>query len=413
MSKECGPSLPAVDLDTQIGSAMDTVKDSFVGSAAGGIADGISGLKSSLEGLTDGIKSKVEAAVPEIPQPEANLQAEMTAMMSSLDNPGEFLSKLKGIKDKFGSAVDIDSMFDNLGLDKGKLEELSGNFDKVLGDASVLARQSAEGRTSLIGDLGSLAGGDLSSVDSLLGKIPSITKPGFDSKKILDDICTAVPNIDLDKEGNFVKKGVPTKEPSEDGEAVEEASEANNTAAPEKDKQPSDNLENSQNVILNPDGEKAKEIEKVYSEELQTLRPLLAETLAEQSKIFSNRDYIFRLQNENNRRFRKPSQTKREQNIENIKRTREENRILIRKTTAQSALIQFKFETIEYRKSKAYFDAGLISQEPKKVTTTFETIHEKTFFGNYSSIQSQIEALPDLVITGEKVDRVDFSKDTD
>ena len=43
MSKECGPSLPAIDLDTQIGSAMDTVKDSFVGSAAGGIADGISG----------------------------------------------------------------------------------------------------------------------------------------------------------------------------------------------------------------------------------------------------------------------------------------------------------------------------------------------------------------------------------
>ena len=132
MSKDCGPSLPAVDLDTQIGSAMDTVKDSLVGSAAGGIADGISGLKSSLEGLTDGIKSKVEAAVPEIPKPEANLQAEMTGMMSSLDNPGEFLSKLKNIKEKFGPTVDIDSMFDNLGLDKVKLEGLSNNFDKVL-----------------------------------------------------------------------------------------------------------------------------------------------------------------------------------------------------------------------------------------------------------------------------------------
>ena len=247
----------------------------------------------------------------------------------------------------------------------------------------------------------------------MLGKIPSITKPGFDSKKILDDICTAVPNIDLDKEGNFVKKGVPTKEPSEDGEAVEEASEANNTAAPEKDKQPSDNLENSQNVILNPDGEKAKEIEKVYSEELQTLRPLLAEILATQSKIYSNKDYVFRLQKENNRRRRKPSQSKREQNIENIKRVKQETRILIRTTTAQNALVQLKYKTIEYRKSKAYFDAGLISQEPKKVTTTYEFIHEQTFFGNYSSIQSQIEALPDLVITGEKVDRVDFSKDTD
>ena len=413
MSKDCGPSLPAIDLDSQIGSAMDTVKDSFVGSAAGGIADGISGLKSNLEGLTDGIKSKVEAAVPEIPQPEANLQAEMTAMMSSLDNPGEFLSKLKNIKDKFGSAVDIDGMFDNLGLDKGKLEGLSNNFNKVLGDADVLARQAAEGRSSLVGDLGSLAGGNLSSIDNLLGKIPSITKPGFDSKKILDDICTAVPNIDLDKDGNFVKKGVPTKEPSEDGEAVEEASEANNTAAPEKDQQPSDNLENSQNVILNPDGDKAKEIEKVYSEELQTLRPLLAECLQNQSIVATERDKVIKLQRENNRKFRKLSPSEKESNIEKIKIARQKMRSLHRLSKAQNTLIQLQFKTIEYRKSKAYFDAGLISQEPKKVTTTFEFIHEQTFFGNYSSIQSQIEALPDLVITGEKVDRVDFSKDTD
>ena len=52
-----------------------------------------------------------------------------------------------------------------------------------------------------------------------------------------------------------------SKDDAKEDEAVEEASEANNTAAPEKDKQPSDNLENSQNVILNPDGEKAKEID--------------------------------------------------------------------------------------------------------------------------------------------------------
>jgi len=408
MSKDCGPSKDALNLDKEIGGAMDTVKDSFIGSAAGGIADGISGLKSSLEGLTDGIKSKVEAAVPDIPKPKANLQEEMTAMMSSMDNPGEFLSKMKGIKENFGSNVNIDDMFDKLGLDKGKLEGLSQNYDRALGDAKVLARQAAEGKSSLTGDLGKLAGGDLSGVKNLLGGIPEITKPGFDTKKILDDICTSVPNTDLSEDGEFTKKGIPVKEPAEDAEPTEKPSEANNTSPPEKDQQPSDNLENSRNVILNPDGDKAKEIEKIYSEELQTLRPLLAETLAEQSKIFSNRDYIFRLQNENNRRFRKPSKSKREQNIENIKRTKEENRILIRKTTAQSTLIELKFKTIEYRKSKAYFDAGLISQEPKKVTTTFEFIHERTHFGNYSSIQNQIEALPDLVITGEKPEPVSF-----
>ena len=108
MSKDCGPSKDALNLDKEIGGAMDTVKDSFIGSAAGGIADGISGLKSSLEGLTDGIKSKVEAAVPDIPKPKANLQEEMTAMMSSMDNPGEFLSKMKGIKENFGSNINID-----------------------------------------------------------------------------------------------------------------------------------------------------------------------------------------------------------------------------------------------------------------------------------------------------------------
>ena len=127
MSKECGPSKAALDLDAKIGGAMDTVKDSFIGSAAGGIADGIAGLKSGLTGLTDGIVAEIENAIPKIELPKATLQQQMTKMMSSLDNPGAFLSEFEDIKKNFGGSIDIDKMVKEAGIDPNILNLLYSN----------------------------------------------------------------------------------------------------------------------------------------------------------------------------------------------------------------------------------------------------------------------------------------------
>ena len=101
MTKECGQSETFKSFDEKIGSVMDNVQNSVVGQAAGGIADGIAGLKSKIEGFTTDINSKLESALPEIPEPELNLQAEMKTMMEAVasGDPGVAMDKLNVIKE--------------------------------------------------------------------------------------------------------------------------------------------------------------------------------------------------------------------------------------------------------------------------------------------------------------------------
>ena len=96
--KHCGPSKGLLDLDAKIGSAMDDLQNSSIGTGAAGIADSISGLKANLKSKTDGILADIESAIPEIPKPKANLQEQMTKLMGNLDNPGALLSEIEGIK---------------------------------------------------------------------------------------------------------------------------------------------------------------------------------------------------------------------------------------------------------------------------------------------------------------------------
>ena len=138
MSGNCGPSKPALDLDKKIGGAMDTVKDSFIGSAAGGIADGIAGLKDSLTGLTDGIVAEIENAIPEIPAPKANLQYQMNKGIDSLDDPGALLSEIESINLNFGDKINVDDMLSKAGLDPSKLNELSTQFNDLKKPSGVI-----------------------------------------------------------------------------------------------------------------------------------------------------------------------------------------------------------------------------------------------------------------------------------
>lgn len=67
-------------------------------------------------------------------------------------------------------------------------------------------------------------------------------------------------------------------------------------------------------------------------------------------------------------------------------------------------------KSIEYDRDKALYDNGLRLKEPNKPEITYEEIHERTYFSNYPETITKIEALPNLVIKGEKQERVDFSK---
>lgn len=379
--KHCGPSKAALDLDKKIGGAMDTVKDSFIGSAAGGIADGIAGLKSSLTGLTDGIAAEIENAIPEIPKPKANLQEQMTKLMSNLDNPGALLSELEGIKGNFGGKINIDDMLSKAGVDPSKLEGLSAQFKDLQKKAQL---------QNTVGALGKLATGDLSAVKDLMGGIPSITLPGSDPASILDAICKDVPNLDLDADGNVIKKGIETKLPAADAEAVEEAAEANITAPPEKDIAPADKLETSANVILNPNTEEAQKIEQEYIEALEIMIPL-KEAIAERDILVKEEE---QKRNNENPEMRKNAQA------QIIKYEREQNKDIL--------YIELLEADLEYVRDNKLFEANLILEKPRKPSITWDEIHERTYFSNYPKTIEQILLIPNLEIKGERPERRNF-----
>jgi len=295
MAKECGQSESFKSFDEKIGSVMDDVQNSVVGQAAGGIADGIAGLKSKIEGFTTDINSKLESALPEIPEPQLNLQDEMKTMMEAVasGDPGVAMDKLNVMKEKFPS-VDVDGMLEENGLDSAELEKQRKKFNKQKADADVLAQFSAQknalgdkfnltqGQQALL-DLGQ---GKLSGAKELLGGLTQdkLIKDGASLDGILDGICTAVPNVDIDAAGNEIKKGVETKVPAEDAEAIEPPSAEVILTAPELD-QLNELLNQAENISITEFDEEAIKIEQKKRQDVQQALEPLQQELREISQI--------------------------------------------------------------------------------------------------------------------------------
>jgi hypothetical protein len=400
MSKECGPSKAALDLDAKIGGAMDTVKDSFIGSAAGGIADGIAGLKSGLTGLTDGIVAEIEKAIPKIELPKATLQQQMTKMMSSLDNPGAFLSEFEDIKKNFGGSIDIDKMVKEAGVDPNILNSFANKASASTKQATDALGTFKDGKaTDLTGSLGKLAAGDLSAIKDFVGEMPSVTLPGFEIGNVLSSICTSVPNLELDKDGNIIKKGVETKLPSQDGAKIEKAEAKNDPPPPQKEPAPADRLENGTTVILNPDTEEAQKIEREYGEDIQAVKPLLVIILERQAKFYENRQKIRDLTGVF-RTSEKNKQKQRELYLENIRNHRRNKKDILYN--------ELRMKNWKYIRDDKLYEADLIKKKPIKPVISWEEIHERTYFSNYPKTIDLILQIPNLEIKGERPERVIF-----
>lgn len=394
MSKDCGPSKASLDLDSQIGGAMDTIQNSMIGDAAGGIADSIGGLKDKITGLTSGILEKVEAAVPEIELPKASLQQQMTKMMSSLDDPGAFLTEFESIKKNFGGSIDIDKMVKEAGIDPDAINGLAGQLSNSTNEAANALETFANGKaTNLTGSLAKLAGGDLSAVKNLVGEMPKITLPGFSAESILSSVCTQIPNLELDKDGNTIKKGVETKLPSEDGEKIDPPAEKNDTPPPVKDPAPADKLENGSTVVLNPDSEEAQRIEQEYTDNLQEIRPLLAIVLDRQAEFYNNRSKardligVFRTSDKNK---------------EKIRKLKQRNRQIVNRNNKDTLYNELRFFNFEFIRDDQLFKAGLITKKPEMYVISWDEIHTKTFESRYPETISLILSIPNIRITGER-----------
>lgn len=205
--------------------------------AAGALTDQIDGAKAAADGLigdatapiadlikgqTDGIKGKLDELVPEIELPQANLQDEMSGLLDSVNDPGKLAQKFASMKEKF-VGVNLDSVLNDIGLDASKFNEmddkLKKGLDKISGPMAKIEGAFASAQ-------GAVEGAFDSALEGVVGGLGELAKGGFDVASISDKLCKSVPNIDLDAEGNLIKKGLPTELPTVDAEKIMDAAEA-------------------------------------------------------------------------------------------------------------------------------------------------------------------------------------------
>ena len=218
MAKECGPSAAQDKLNETIASAKGEV-DNLIGDSLGGLADSNVPLKDKISGLTDGIKADLDIATPELPEPAFTLQSQMTNLLNNADNPGALITQMDEIRDKFGDKINVDEMFDEFGLDSTELKKLNDDYKSKLSEATKLQELQNKGaglKDSVSSDLLALATGDLGAIGKLIGGAADKIFGGSTKADLLDNVCTNIPNLEMDADGNIIEKGPETKVPEED-----------------------------------------------------------------------------------------------------------------------------------------------------------------------------------------------------
>ena len=218
MPKECGPSAAQDKLNETIASAKGEV-DNLIGDSVGGLTDSTVPLKDKISGLTDGIKADLDVATPELPEPAFTLQGQMTNLLNNVDNPGALITQMDEIREKFGGKVNVDEMFDEFGLDSAELKKLNDDYKSKLAEGNKLQELQSKGAgltDSVSSDLLALASGDLSAIGKLIGGAADKIFGGSTKADLLDNVCTNIPNLEMDADGNIIENGPETKVPEED-----------------------------------------------------------------------------------------------------------------------------------------------------------------------------------------------------
>ena len=218
MPKECGPSAAQDKLNETIASAKGEV-DNLIGDSLGGLTDSTVPLKDKISSLTDGIKADLDVATPELPEPAFTLQGQMTNLLNNVDNPGALITQMDEIREKFGGKVNVDEMFDEFGLDSAELKKLNDDYKSKLAEGNKLQELQSKGAgltDSVSSDLLALASGDLSAIGKLIGGAADKIFGGSTKADLLDNVCTNIPNLEMDADGNIIEKGPETKVPEED-----------------------------------------------------------------------------------------------------------------------------------------------------------------------------------------------------
>jgi hypothetical protein len=149
------------------------------------------------------------------------------------------------MKDKF-VGVNLDSIMDDIGLDSSKLNALD---DKLKAGLDKIAGPMAKVEGAFASAQGAVEGAFDSALAGVMGGVGDLAKGGFDLAGISEGLCKSVPNIDLDAEGNLIKKGLPTTLPTVDAAKIMDAAKAKGESIIPKIKEITDLTKNVSIVI--------------------------------------------------------------------------------------------------------------------------------------------------------------------
>ena len=234
MAKNCGPSEGLTKLTGGIDNAKAEL-DSLIGTGVNGLADSAVALKDKIAGLTDGIGADLDTMAPEIPQPKFKLQDQMTSLLDNADNPGALIAQMDEIREQFGSTVDVDKMFEDFGLDSKELSSMNKEYKDKIKEGEELKILSQQGKVKLDGktqELIALATGDVSAIGNLIGAAADKIFGGKDIAALKDQVCSNIPNVEMDVDGNIITKGTESKAATEDADAEVETAERKSDLLP-------------------------------------------------------------------------------------------------------------------------------------------------------------------------------------
>ena len=138
-------------------------------------------------------------------------------------------------------------LLDDFGLDATELKNLNDDYKSKLAEGNKLQELQSKGAgltDSVSADLIALASGDLSAIGKLIGGAADKIFGGNSKADLLDNVCTNIPNLEMDADGNVIEKGPETIVPEKDAVVDEDRADVKADIEPEVIDTSTENIDN-------------------------------------------------------------------------------------------------------------------------------------------------------------------------
>lgn len=301
--------------------------------------EALGSVASLVQAQVGALNAEIDKAFPDLPEPVGNLQSDMSDLAGAVNDPGAFMQKVQGMKDKYPGLA-MDEMFAQAGMDPKKIDGLSKQVEGIINQP--------------------LTGDTPEKIGALLGGFENPFSENIE--QIAESICSKLPNFEISADGIMKKLGIPTPVPTKDADPVEPTPGPVEGGEVEVDPG-NGHLEGQDNIPTRSTEDEVKKIEKKRNDRMS----------AEVKALYA----IRRTQEQLTNKSKKASDAER--------------------LNAITHHIQMAIKDITYEAEKEKFEVGAVPHKPPVPKLSQEEFD--TVYVNNMDYGAQTEALPYLVIS--------------